>query len=119
MYSSHCFHAEVLKSDLFPLHQSTSSRLGPPSFPPLHPPLPPDLHRTSAAASNSTQEQSSPELPAQLNPQFLPAEKITEQLENQAEGNVLIQCQSPNSGETPSSFRNMQSWALKRNKYDE
>lgn len=101
IYPSHSLHAEVLKSDLCPLHQSTSSRLGPPSFPPLHLPLPPDLHRPSAASSKSTREQSSPELPAQLNPQFFPAEKITEPLESQAEGNVLSQSQSPNSGNMP------------------
>ncbi|XP_044073655.1 uncharacterized protein KIAA2012-like isoform X2 [Siniperca chuatsi] len=66
-------------------NKSTSSRLGPPFFPSLHLPLAPDLHRPSPTPIRTTQEQSSPDVLVQFNPQWLPAERKTEQLENQAE----------------------------------
>ncbi|XP_027145430.1 uncharacterized protein KIAA2012 homolog isoform X3 [Larimichthys crocea] len=65
--------------------QFTSSRLGATSFPPFHLPLAPDLHHPNPPLIHTTQEQSSPELLVQLNPQWVAAERNTEQLKNQPE----------------------------------
>ncbi|TKS67796.1 hypothetical protein D9C73_000880 [Collichthys lucidus] len=65
--------------------QFTSSRLGATSFPPFHLPLAPDLHHPSPPLIHTTQEQSNPELLVQLNPQWVAAERNTEQLKNQPE----------------------------------
>ncbi|XP_039674740.1 uncharacterized protein LOC120570452 isoform X1 [Perca fluviatilis] len=68
--------------------QFTSSRLNPLLCPPLHLPPAPDLHCPSPLPLRTTQEQPSPDFLVQLNPQWLPAERITEQLENQPEDNA-------------------------------
>ncbi|TDH06539.1 hypothetical protein EPR50_G00114490 [Perca flavescens] len=67
--------------------QFTSSRLNP-LCPPLHLPPAPDLHCPSPLPFRTTQEQPSPDFLVQLNPQWLPTERITEQLENQPEDNA-------------------------------
>ncbi|XP_070693664.1 uncharacterized protein KIAA2012 homolog [Pempheris klunzingeri] len=56
---------------------SPSSRLAPPFFPPLHHPTPPP------PPIRATRQQPSPALPAQLNPQRLPAETTTQQQEHE------------------------------------
>ncbi|KAK1903197.1 putative protein KIAA2012 like [Dissostichus eleginoides] len=66
--------------------QYTSTRLGPLFLPPLHRPLAPDLHHPIPPPLCTTQVQPSPELLGQFNPEWLPAEGITEFLGNQPEG---------------------------------
>ncbi|XP_056244505.1 uncharacterized protein KIAA2012 isoform X2 [Seriola aureovittata] len=66
-------------------NQYTSSRLAPPLFPLLHFPPAPDLHGPRPLPFHPIQAQLSPELLVQSNPQWLPAEKKSEQLENQPE----------------------------------
>ncbi|XP_032371282.1 uncharacterized protein KIAA2012 homolog [Etheostoma spectabile] len=68
--------------------QFTSSRLNPLLCPPLHLPLTPDLHRPGPIPLRTTQEQPSPEFLVPLNPQWVQAERITEQLENPPEDNA-------------------------------
>ncbi|XP_076603538.1 uncharacterized protein KIAA2012 homolog [Chaetodon auriga] len=66
-------------------NQFTSSRPGRPFFPPLSLPLAPDVRHLGPPLICTTQPQPSPELLVQMNPQRLPAEKNTEQVENQPE----------------------------------
>ncbi|XP_034742133.1 uncharacterized protein KIAA2012 [Etheostoma cragini] len=68
--------------------QFTSSRVNPLLCPPLHPSPAPDLHRPSPLPLQTTQEQPSPEFLVQLNPQWLRAQRSTEQLENSLEDNA-------------------------------
>ncbi|KAG7240425.1 hypothetical protein INR49_026996 [Caranx melampygus] len=54
--------------------------------PPLHfPPVPDGRRRPTPLSIHPTQAEPGPELPLHLNPQWLPAQKVTEHLENQAE----------------------------------
>ncbi|XP_044222157.1 glutamic acid-rich protein-like [Thunnus albacares] len=64
-------------------NQFTSSQFAPSLLPPLHLPAPPNLHCPTTLPFRTTQKQLSQELLVQLDPQWLPAERKTEQLENQ------------------------------------
>ena len=68
------------------LLQFTSSQFAPSLLPPLHLPAPPNLHCPTTLPFRTTQKQLSQELLVQLDPQWLPAERKTEQLENQPGG---------------------------------
>ncbi|GAA6219138.1 uncharacterized protein LOC108872809 [Lates japonicus] len=62
--------------------QFTSSRPAPPLFPPRYFPPVPDLCCPSPLPIGPTRAQPNPDLHVQTNPQWLPAEENTEQLEN-------------------------------------
>ncbi|XP_045910523.1 uncharacterized protein KIAA2012 homolog [Micropterus dolomieu] len=102
-------------------NQFTSSRLGPPLVPSLHLPLAPDLHCPSPLPIRTTQEQPRPEFLVQLNPQWLPTERTTEQLDYQAEDKEEEQgsrkkvrldlfLQIPSSSRTPTPQMEPQPW---------
>ncbi|KAI3356011.1 hypothetical protein L3Q82_017283, partial [Scortum barcoo] len=75
-----------LTAAILSYNQFNFSRLGPPLFPPLHLSLAPNLqHHPSPSPGYTTREKPSPELFVRSNPQWLPAEGNTEQLENQPE----------------------------------
>lgn len=65
------------------LLQFTSFQQTPSLFPPLHFLPHPYLHRASVPPLHSTQEELGPELLVQMDPQWLPEEKSTEQLGNE------------------------------------